>query len=131
MEMRNSEEVRIRSRRVRSRMSGPRVFFVLVSMAAFFVDVSNSLILQQPSASRWLSFHASNIILEGSKLAYLESEQSQSNNDKVREFQEIKRNVVQFLKKNEYDGAKEMIRAMMEYLQEAEDGVLSPEDKVE
>jgi pentatricopeptide repeat protein len=39
----------------------------------------------------------------------------------VKEFQGIKRNVMNFLRDNDYQGAKEMIRGMTEYLQEAND----------
>ncbi|CAJ1964313.1 unnamed protein product [Cylindrotheca closterium] len=106
-------------------MRGPATtsMLVVVSLAAFFVEVSNSLLLQPPATSRQSSINRnSNVILEQSSFTYSELQQSQSNNDKVREFQEIKKNVVQFLSKREYDGAKEMIRAMTEYLQE-EDGL--------
>lgn len=111
------DSIRLRSRR-RKRMRGrtTSTLVVLVSLTAFFLDVSSSLSLQAPAASRTTPASRSSGNLQAT------STQPSHSISRVQEFQMIKRNVVQFLSNNEYDGAKEMIRAMMEYLQEA-DGV--------
>eukprot|EP00980_Cylindrotheca_fusiformis_P028766 scaffold22642_cov134-Cylindrotheca_fusiformis.AAC.21 len=55
-------------------------------------------------------------------------DQSSQYADSVKEFRGVKRNVVSFLRENDYLGAKEVIRGMTEYMQEAND--ISEEERV-
>ena len=79
--------------------------------------------------TRWNSVERSQAFYRFASQSGVSDATSSPVSNTVQEFREIRRGVMDFIRKDDYKGAKELIRGMMEYLQEADDNI-SNDDRV-